>query len=58
VNSEWSTDAIRVAASGDVAIQTGEYHLTRMGPKRDGEDKGRFLTVWKKVNGEVVEPIS
>ena len=52
VNSVWSTDAIRVADSGDVAIQTGEYHLTGMGPKGDGEDKGRFVTVWKKVNGE------
>ena len=52
VSTTWSTDAIRIAESGDVAIQTGEYRLTGLGPKADGEDKGRFVTVWKKVNGE------
>jgi len=41
-----------MAESGDLAIQTGEYHLTSLGPKADGDDKGRFVTVWKKVNGE------
>jgi uncharacterized protein (TIGR02246 family) len=52
VKVTWSTDAIRMAESGDVAIQTGEYHLTALGPKADGEDKGRFVTIWKKINGE------
>lgn len=52
LNVTWSTDAIRIAESGDLAIQTGEYHLTGLGPKGDGEDKGRFVTVWAKVNGE------
>jgi uncharacterized protein (TIGR02246 family) len=52
VNVVWSTDAIRIADSGDFAIQTGEYDLTAMGPKADAEDKGRFVTVWKKVNRE------
>ena len=51
-NVTWSTDAIRIAESGDLAIQTGEYHLTGLGPKAEREDKGRFVTVWKKVNGE------
>jgi ketosteroid isomerase-like protein len=48
----WTTDSVQVAESGDLAIQTGEYHFTGIGPKGDGEDKGRFLTVWKKVGGE------
>jgi uncharacterized protein (TIGR02246 family) len=48
----WTTDSIQIAQSGDLAIQTGEYHVTGMGPKGNGEDKGRFLTVWKKVDGE------
>ena len=52
VNTTWSTDAIRVAESGDLAIQTGEFHTAALGPKGDGEDKGRFVTVWKKTNGE------
>jgi Tol biopolymer transport system component len=51
-NTTWSTDAIRIAESGDLAIQTGEYRVTGLGPRGDGEDKGRFVTVWKKVDGE------
>lgn len=47
----WTTDAIRFAESADMAIQTGEYHFSGLGPKGDVEDKGRFLTVWKKVGG-------
>lgn len=50
--SAWSTNAIRVAASGDLAVQTGEFHNTGLGPKGAGEDKGSFVTVWKKVSGE------
>jgi uncharacterized protein (TIGR02246 family) len=52
LNVMWSTEAIRIAEAGDLAIQTGEYHLTGLGPNSDGEDKGRFVTVWKKENGE------
>ena len=48
----WSTDSISITDSGDLAIQTGEYHVTGIGPKGDREDKGRFLTVWKKTGGE------
>jgi uncharacterized protein (TIGR02246 family) len=49
---DWSTDTIQVANSADLAIQTGEYRLTGLGLKGDREDRGRFVTVWKKVNGE------
>jgi uncharacterized protein (TIGR02246 family) len=49
---DWSTDTIQVVDSGNLAIQTGEYRLTGLGPKGDGADTGRFVTVWKKVNGE------
>ena len=48
----WTTDSIRIADSGDLAIQTGEYHVTGLGPQGDQEDKGRFVTVWKKVGSE------
>ena len=48
----WTTDSIRVADSGNLAIQTGQYHLTGIGPQGDREDRGRFVTVWKKENGE------
>lgn len=48
----WSTEMVQVAASGDMAVQTGEYHLTGLGPNGDGEDRGRFVTVWKKVGDQ------
>ena len=47
------TTEIRIAASGDLAVQSGEGRITAMGAK--GEDQSvrtqRFVTVWKKVNG-------
>ncbi len=48
----WTTSAIHVAESGDIAMQTGSYETTGLGPKGDGTDKGSFLTVWKKVGDE------
>jgi len=48
----WTTENIQISASGDLAIQTGQYRLTGIGPKGDGADSGRFVTVWKKVGGE------
>ena len=50
--STWKTDSIQFADSGNLAIQTGQYQITGIGPKGDGEDKGRFVTIWKKVGGE------
>jgi ketosteroid isomerase-like protein len=49
---QWTTEAIHISDSGDLAVQTGQYHVTGIGPKGDGEDNGRFVTVWKKVGGE------
>lgn len=48
----WETTGVHVAAAGDMAIQTGQYNTTGLGPMGQGADKGSFVTVWKKVNGE------
>ena len=49
-----TTKELRIAAAGDMAIQAGEGQLTDLGD--NGEDhtvrKQRFVTVWKKVDGE------
>src|SRR5262245_55902352 len=49
-----TTNELRIAAAGDIAIQSGEGQLTDLG--ENGEDhtvrKQRFVTVWKKVNGQ------
>jgi ketosteroid isomerase-like protein len=52
VNTTWTTDAVRVSEAGDIAIQTGEFHSAGLGPNGDREDRGRYVTVWKKMNGE------
>jgi uncharacterized protein (TIGR02246 family) len=49
--SNWVTETVKVASSGDMAVQTGTYNLTGLGPKGDISDTGKFVTVWKKVNG-------
>jgi uncharacterized protein (TIGR02246 family) len=51
-NVTWSTDAIHVAESGELAVQVGESRTTGLGAKGEGEDRTRFVTVWKKVGGE------
>lgn len=48
----WSTDAVLVSASGDLAVETGTFNVTGLGPKGDVTDKGKFVTVWKKVDGQ------
>jgi len=49
-----TTTELRIAAAGDMAVQAGEGQLTDLG--ENGEDhtvrRQRFVTVWKKVNGE------
>jgi uncharacterized protein (TIGR02246 family) len=50
--STWATRSLQVAASGDLAVQTGSYTETGGGPKGDKESHGNFVTVWKKVNGQ------
>ncbi len=47
----WTTDTITVARSGDIAVQTGTFNATGLGPKGDGKDAGTFVTVWKKTDG-------
>jgi ketosteroid isomerase-like protein len=47
----WTTDSIRVADSGDWAVQTGQYSVSGLGPAGDGSDSGRFVTIWTKSAG-------
>jgi uncharacterized protein (TIGR02246 family) len=48
----WTTDSIRVAESGELAVQTGQTHTVNAGPKGVGENRARFVTAWRKINGE------
>lgn len=43
---------IDVAASGDLATDIGTYDLTFSGESGRVRDEGKYVVVWKKINGE------
>jgi uncharacterized protein (TIGR02246 family) len=43
---------IVVAQSGDMAYDIGTYTFTMQGAKGPVEDKGKYLVVWKKQDGQ------
>ena len=47
--STWTTRSIQVAASGAQAVQNGSFTETGAGPNGDKENRGNFVTIWKKV---------
>lgn len=52
VSNEFGPDVIEVAASGDMAWDRGTYHFVMETPEGTVEDIGKYLMVWKKINGE------
>lgn len=48
---DWSTDRVVVAASGDLAVAYGTYSDDNLGPDGTGEDRGSYVTVYRKVDG-------
>lgn len=48
---DWSTDKVDVATSGDMAVEYGKYNVTGLGTDGKGSDMGKYVTVYKKVNG-------
>lgn len=48
---DWSTERVDVAASGDLAVEYGKYHNKNMGPNGTDSDEGKYITVYKKING-------
>jgi uncharacterized protein (TIGR02246 family) len=48
----WTTRSITIAASGDMAVQTGAFTEANSGPRGNTTIQGNFMTHWKKVNGQ------
>ena len=48
----WTTSAVEVAASGDLAYERGNWTLDPDGPGEAAEEHGEYVTIWKKVDGE------
>ncbi len=47
-----TTSHIEVAASGDLGYEVGINRLVLAGPQGDLLDVGKYLTIWKKIDGE------
>jgi ketosteroid isomerase-like protein len=48
----WSATEVMVAAAGDIGITRGTYHMTLQTPAGPVDDVGKYVTVWKKVDGQ------
>jgi uncharacterized protein (TIGR02246 family) len=48
---DWSTDRVEVSSSGDLAVEYGKYKVTGLGPDGKDSDFGKYVTVYRKVNG-------
>ena len=48
----WEADEYHVARSGDLAVSSGTYQLSFTTPDGPVQDRGKFVTVWRKVDGE------
>lgn len=49
--ASWATERVEVAASADLAVEHGTWSGTGLGPDGTGDDHGRYVTVFRKVNG-------
>jgi uncharacterized protein (TIGR02246 family) len=58
--TEWKTEHVDVAASGDMATEYGNWTDRSTGPTGAGQDHGRYVTSYRKVGGawKVVSDIS
>jgi len=47
----WTTDEVKVAASGDLAYERGSFTLDSDGAGEKPADNGEFVTIWSKGEG-------
>ena len=48
----WSSDQVRVAESGDLAVETGNFTVDPDGDGKKPAIQGSFATTWAKADGE------
>ena len=49
---EFATEAIEVAGAGDLAYERGTYRFFTKTESGEDEDVGKYLTVWRKIDGQ------
>jgi ketosteroid isomerase-like protein len=52
ITNVFTSDTIEVAASGDLAYDRGTYRFSMETPDGRVEDVGKYLMIWKKIDGE------
>jgi uncharacterized protein (TIGR02246 family) len=52
IDNSFQPDRIEVAASGDLAYDRGSYRFVMETPEGRTEDVGKYVVVWKKIDGE------
>ena len=52
VSLQSTTTDVEVAASGDLAVEHGVNSITFTTPQGEMKDAGKYLAVWKKVDGQ------
>ena len=48
----WTTDKVRVASSGDLAVETGSFSVDPDGEGKKPAIQGSFATAWAKIDGQ------
>lgn len=48
----WTSDQIRVADSGDLAVETGSFTFDPDGEGKKPAIQGSFVTAWAKIDGQ------
>jgi uncharacterized protein (TIGR02246 family) len=48
----WTSDQVRVASSGDLAVETGSFTVDPDGEGKKPATQGSFVTAWAKVDGQ------
>jgi len=52
IGMTFATTDVAVSKSGDLAVEQGTYAFTQTGPRGSTQDVGKYVTVWKKVDGK------
>ena len=52
ISNFFEADTIEVAVSGDLAYDRGTYRFAMETPNGRVEDIGKYLMIWKRIDGE------
>jgi uncharacterized protein (TIGR02246 family) len=51
-NVSWEQSKLMVSQAGDLAVSIGSYHLRLSLAEGPIDDRGKYMTVWRKIDGQ------